>query len=132
MTIGTRISELRKAKGYTQEYVAEQLGVSRQAVSKWEQDQTSPDTGNLIALAKLLDSSVEYIAVGKAEKSDAEAKAERKRIKLHNFCVTGAAFSLLFGIALTLAVPFAGVAVLALAIVFFILASVLESGEHEE
>ena len=52
MTIGNRIAELRKAKGFTQEYVADQLGVSRQAVSKWEQDQTSPDTKNLIALAE--------------------------------------------------------------------------------
>lgn len=65
MTIGNRICQLRKSKGYTQEYVADQLGVSRQAVSKWEQDQTSPDTKNLIALAQLLDTSVEYIATGK-------------------------------------------------------------------
>lgn len=65
MTIGKRISELRKKKGFTQEYIAEQLGVSRQAVSKWEQDQSTPDTKNLIALADLLNSSVEYIATGK-------------------------------------------------------------------
>ena len=66
MTIGNRIAGLRKSKGFTQEYVAEQLGVSRQAVSKWEQDQTSPDTKNLIILANLLGSSVEYIATGKS------------------------------------------------------------------
>lgn len=65
MTIGNRISELRKAKGFTQEYVADQLGVTRQAVSKWEQDITSPDTKNLIALSSLLDASIEYIATGK-------------------------------------------------------------------
>lgn len=64
MTIGNRISELRKAKGYTQEYVAEQLGVSRQAVSKWEQNQTSPDTKNLIALSSLLGVSIEFLAMG--------------------------------------------------------------------
>ena len=67
MTIGSRINALRKEKGYTQEYIAEQLHVTRQAVSKWEQDQTSPDTWNLIELAKLLDSSVEYITLGKRE-----------------------------------------------------------------
>lgn len=64
MTIGTRICELRKAKGFTQEYIAAQLGISRQAVSKWEQDLTSPDTKNLIILAELLGTSIEYIATG--------------------------------------------------------------------
>lgn len=68
MTIGERINSLRKKKGYTQEYIAEQLRVTRQAVSKWEQDQTSPDTWNLIELAKLLETSVEYITLGEEEK----------------------------------------------------------------
>lgn len=68
MTIGTRINSLRKKKGYTQEYIAEQLHVTRQAVSKWEQDQTSPDTWNLIELSKLLETSVEYITLGEEEK----------------------------------------------------------------
>ena len=78
MTIGNRISELRKAKGYTQEYIADQLGVSRQAVSKWEQDQSSPDTGNLIALSKLLGTSVEYLATGdSASVADKAAYHER-------------------------------------------------------
>ena len=67
MTIGERISELRKDRGYSQEYVAEKLNVSRQAVSKWECDASAPDTYNLIALAKLFGVSVEYIAVGKKE-----------------------------------------------------------------
>ncbi len=65
MSIGNRINELRKKHNYSQEYVAEQLDVSRQAVSKWEQNQTSPDTNNLIALAGLFGVSVEYIATGK-------------------------------------------------------------------
>ncbi len=67
MTIGQRISELRRSFGYSQEYIAEQLQVSRQAVSKWEQDQSAPDTYNLIALAKLLNVTVEYLAVGKKQ-----------------------------------------------------------------
>lgn len=65
MSIGKRICAARKAKGYTQEYISEQLNVSRQAVSKWEKDLSNPDTGNMIALAELLDVSVEYLAVGK-------------------------------------------------------------------
>lgn len=67
MTIGQRISELRKNHGYSQEYVAEQLGVSRQAVSKWETDTSAPDTYNLIGLAQLFGVSVEFIAVGKKD-----------------------------------------------------------------
>ena len=65
MSIGQRIGELRKSHGYSQEYVAEQLNISRQAVSKWEQDLSAPDTYNLIALAELLGVSVEYLATGK-------------------------------------------------------------------
>lgn len=86
MTIGKRISELRKAKGYTQEYIAEQLGVSRQAVSKWEQDQTSPDTKNLIALSRLLNESVEYIATGEPnDHVDDELEEKKRLIKSSNF-----------------------------------------------
>ena len=69
MTIGNRIRTLRKQLNYSQEYVAEQLDVTRQAVSKWEKDLTSPDTDNIIQLAKLLNSTVEYIASGKEENS---------------------------------------------------------------
>lgn len=65
MSIGQRISKLRKGLGFSQEYVAEKLEVSRQAVSKWENDTSAPDTYNLIALAELFGVSVEYIATGK-------------------------------------------------------------------
>ena len=64
MTIGKRIAKCRKEKNYSQEYIAELLDVSRQAVSKWETDQTEPDTGNLIKLAKVFNVSVEYLANG--------------------------------------------------------------------
>ena len=64
MTLGKRISALRKDKKLSQEYVAETLNVSRQAVSKWENDLSSPDTENLIALAQLLETDVEFLATG--------------------------------------------------------------------
>lgn len=51
--IAQRLAEMRRDKGYSQEELAENLGLSRQAVSKWERAESSPDTGNLIALAKL-------------------------------------------------------------------------------
>lgn len=51
--IAERLAVRRKEAGFSQESLAEQLGVSRQAVSKWERSESSPDTDNLIALAKL-------------------------------------------------------------------------------
>lgn len=64
MTIGERISALRKEQGISQGELAVGLGVSRQAISKWENDQTSPDTLNLIRLARILDTELEYLATG--------------------------------------------------------------------
>lgn len=58
---------LRKAKMLSQGDLAKELGVSRQAVSKWENDQSSPDTLNLIKLADLLDTEVSYLATGRSE-----------------------------------------------------------------
>lgn len=76
MTIGQRISDLRRQYSYSQEYVAEQLNVSRQAVSKWEQDQAAPDTYNLIALAQLFHVTVEYLAVGTVEEPSPEERPQ--------------------------------------------------------
>ena len=53
MEIANRLVELRRAHGLSQEELAARLGVSRQAVSKWERCESSPDTDNLIALARL-------------------------------------------------------------------------------
>ena len=52
-TLGETIKEHRMRCSMTQEFVAEQLGVSRQAVSKWENGTSDPSTSNLLALAKL-------------------------------------------------------------------------------
>ena len=52
-TIADRLAARRRAAGYSQEALAGKLGVSRQAVSKWERGEASPDTDNLIALAAL-------------------------------------------------------------------------------
>ncbi len=65
MSIGERISALRKKQNISQDQIAKALDISRQAVSKWETDQSSPDTLNLIKLADLLDTQVEYLATGK-------------------------------------------------------------------
>ena len=65
MTVGDRISALRKERKLSQSQLADFLGVSRQVVSKWEKGQSSPDTMNLIQLAEVLDTEVEYLATGR-------------------------------------------------------------------
>ena len=55
----TRLVKLRKQYGISQEELAEKIGVSRQAVSKWERAESSPDTDNLIALASVYDISID-------------------------------------------------------------------------
>ena len=67
MTIGKRIAHLRKEKGLTQEELASHMGVSPQAVSKWENDQTCPDISALPKLSKLLGVTVDELLEGKAE-----------------------------------------------------------------
>ncbi len=57
--IANRLVELRKKNGLSQEELAEKLGLSRQAVSKWERAESSPDTDNLICLAKLYNVSLD-------------------------------------------------------------------------
>jgi transcriptional regulator with XRE-family HTH domain len=64
MTVGQRIAKCRKNKNMSQEELAERLGISRQAVSKWENDLATPDTYNMIQLSKVLDEDVEYLACG--------------------------------------------------------------------
>ena len=64
MSIGERITELRMARNISQGQLASALSVSRQAISKWENDQSSPDTIHLIQLADILDTEVAYLATG--------------------------------------------------------------------
>lgn len=65
MSIGERITQLRKHQNISQVQLAKSLSVSRQAVSKWENDQTAPDTIKLIQLADVLNTDVEFLATGK-------------------------------------------------------------------
>lgn len=64
MSIGQRITDLRKAQNLSQGALAEQLDVSRQAVSKWENDLSIPDTAKLIELSEVLHTDVQYLATG--------------------------------------------------------------------
>lgn len=66
---GKRLYEYRRANGYSQEAIARMLGVSRQAVSKWERGESSPDTDNLIALSQIYNVTIDELI-----KSDREPR----------------------------------------------------------
>lgn len=65
MSIGERITELRKQQNLSQGQLASSLGISRQAVSKWENGIAVPDALNMIHLADILDTDIEYLSTGR-------------------------------------------------------------------
>ena len=68
--LGNRLAELRKEHGLSQEELADRLNVSRQAISKWERGEASPDTDNLIELAKIYDVSLDELVGLKNKEED--------------------------------------------------------------
>ena len=74
LAMAQRLVDRRKAAGLSQEALAAQLGVSRQAVSKWERSESSPDTDNLIALAALYGVSLDELLYGEAADSADDSK----------------------------------------------------------
>ena len=73
MQLGNRLSALRKEKGISQEELANELGVSRQAVSKWECGESEPETANLIALAKIYNVTLDELVNGETTSPVVEA-----------------------------------------------------------
>lgn len=64
MNLADRIQLLRKSKGLSQEELADKIGVSRQAVSKWESDQSTPDIEKVIALSNYFETTTDYLLKG--------------------------------------------------------------------
>ena len=64
MTIADRIQSLRKAKGMSQEELADAVGVSRQAVSKWESEQTTPDLDKIVVMSDVFEVTTDYLLKG--------------------------------------------------------------------
>ena len=62
--VGEQIAALRKAKGLTQSELGERIGVSFQAVSKWERGETLPDVTLLPDLSKILETTIDFILLG--------------------------------------------------------------------
>ncbi|MGN0745359.1 MAG: helix-turn-helix domain-containing protein [Aristaeellaceae bacterium] len=74
MILADKIIQLRKKSGWSQEELAEKLGVSRQAVSKWEGAQSIPDLERVLAMSRLFGVSTDYLL--KDEQEEAEAPAQ--------------------------------------------------------
>lgn len=77
MTLGNKLSKLRKENNYTQEQLANILGISRQAISKWESDITFPETDKLIRMSDLFDCSLDYLLKDTVETDKDTVKMER-------------------------------------------------------
>ena len=60
-TMGQIIKNLRKGRGFTQEELAERLGVTYQAISKWENDYGMPDISQIVPLATIFDVSTDFL-----------------------------------------------------------------------
>lgn len=76
MTLGNKLSRLRKENNYTQEQLAEILGVSRQSISKWESDISYPETDKLIHLSNLFGCSLDYLLKENDESNDYGKKSD--------------------------------------------------------
>ena len=77
-TIGKKLYGLRKQSGFTQDYVAEQLGVSAQAVSKWENDIACPDIMTLPNIAELYGITIDELFKNEEVKSNVKFEKEEK------------------------------------------------------
>lgn len=84
MTIETadRLVQLRKQSGLSQESLAAKLGVSRQAISKWERAEASPDTDNLIALAELYGMTLDQLLSTENDQYVLSKNEEQDPVKL--------------------------------------------------
>ncbi len=74
-----RLQQLRKANGYSQDVLAQKLGISRQAISKWERAESSPSVDNLVDLARLYGITVDEMLNTENDKVVIETKANTKK-----------------------------------------------------
>ena len=89
MNMADRIQTLRKIKGISQEELADKIGVSRQAVSKWESEQSSPDIEKIILLSDYFDVTTDYLLKGIEPIADDSKKESDARI----FSIVGTALN---------------------------------------
>lgn len=114
MTLGEKIVKQRKELNYTQEQLADILGVSRQSISKWESDIAYPETDKLIELGKLFDCSMDYLLrdevteksgvqnsdfTGKVEEISRKVMTDKNKVKVKKGLKI---IGIIFGVVLTI------------------------------
>lgn len=75
MKLADRILELRKQKGISQEALADKLGVSRQAISKWESEQSTPELDKIVLMSDFFEVTTDYLLKGIEPVSEDNEKA---------------------------------------------------------
>lgn len=90
MTLGERLLEYRNSVGLSQEKLAEKIGITRQTISKWETNQSTPDFDKIIPLCEVLGITTEELIKGEKEEKNLkleELKQKKKRQKKNmNIC----------------------------------------------
>ena len=85
MSIGEKIVEARRAKNLTQEQFAELLGVTRQSISRWEQNQAYPEMEKILHLSDILGVSCDYLLKENVKKRIAILSAKESRLCKHDY-----------------------------------------------
>lgn len=86
MTTGEKITAERKKLGITQQQFADELGVTRQAVSRWESDLAFPETDTLIKMSKMFNCSIDYLLkYDSAEREDGGQRTETRTVIFNPF-----------------------------------------------
>lgn len=82
MTFGEKLHRLRKERGWSQEALAAEIGVSRQAVSRWELGEVVPDTASVLAVSRLFGVSTDYLLLEDCDREEDTPAAQAARQSL--------------------------------------------------
>lgn len=136
LTISERIQQLRKNKGMSQEELADKVGVSRQAVSKWESNQSLPDIEKIILLSNYFDVTTDYLLKG----TEPTLNITKSKIDSRIFLTIGSAFNLI-GFILSIIIwkeqqtPISvaiGLVIMTLGCMIFILGQLIDKNENKK
>lgn len=82
ISLGARLAQYRKQNGFSQETLAEKLGLSRQAISKWERGESAPDTSNLIALSRIYGVTIDELLGNNLGQVSGDIYDEKPKLKV--------------------------------------------------
>lgn len=110
MSFGTNLQHLRKTNNLTQEQFAEKMLVSRQTVSKWEQDLSYPETEKIVTICDMFSCNMDMLLRGDCTKiTDNKIDEYNSHMNFFTFCIAFATFFILFGVSLLLFMFYLGV-----------------------